>query len=145
MLAYARWQNGDRQGALAAAREYVRLAPDHPNAHDSYAEILQWSVQLPEAMQEYQRAHEIDPTFGAGMLGMAEVHWLSGRTGAAREAYTKAAELARMPAEAQELKLAASVTSYNRAMALGEALFGDRARRDTWPRPRSPVARPCRR
>lgn len=98
ILAYQRWAAGDRDGALSAVQEYVRLAPDHPNAHDSYAEILQFMGRLPEALQHYQRAIEIDRSYAAAPVGVAEVHMLMGHPSVAREAYMKAADVASAPA-----------------------------------------------
>src|SRR6266540_2436196 len=37
----------------------MELAPDHPNAHDSYAELLQWSGRLTEAQAHYTRAAQL--------------------------------------------------------------------------------------
>src|SRR3989449_697472 len=49
ILAYQLWLRGDHDGGFKAVRRYMELAPDHPNAHDSYAELLQWSGRLTEA------------------------------------------------------------------------------------------------
>lgn len=98
ILAYQRWAAGDREGAMTAVQEYVRRAPDHPNSHDSYAEILQFSGRLPEALQHYQRAIEIDRAYVAAPLGVAEVHMLMGHASVARDAYARAADVATGPA-----------------------------------------------
>ncbi|MGH7638298.1 MAG: hypothetical protein ACREOK_11675 [Gemmatimonadaceae bacterium] len=98
ILAYQRWATGDRDGALAAVQEYVRLAPDHPNSHDSYAEILQFMGRLPEALQHYERAIAIDRSYAAAPVGVAEVHLLMGHASVARDAYMKAADVASAPA-----------------------------------------------
>src|SRR5687768_13169514 len=98
LLAYQRWAAGDREGALRAVQEYVRLAPNHPNTHDSYAEILQFAGRLPEALQHYQQSVRLDSSFGGGALGVAEVHMLMGHPAVARAEYAKAAEVATTPA-----------------------------------------------
>jgi tetratricopeptide (TPR) repeat protein len=109
ILAYQRWAQGDRDGAFAAVQEYVRLAPAHPNSHDSYAEILQFAGRLPEALQHYQRAHELDPSFGGAALGIAEVHMLMGHPAVARAEYAKAAAGASTPAAALSARAAGSL------------------------------------
>lgn len=109
ILAYQRWAQGDREGALAAVQEYVRLAPNHPNPHDSYAEMLQFAGRFPEALQHYQRAHELDPSFGGGALGIAEVHMLMGHPAVARAEYAKAATSATTPAANLSAKAAGSL------------------------------------
>lgn len=92
ILAYQRWAAGDSSGAFRAVQEYVRLAPNLPNPHDSYAEILQFAGRLPEALQHYQRALELDSTFTGAASGIAEVHMLMGHPAVARDAYLKAAD-----------------------------------------------------
>ena len=79
ILAYNLWQIGDHAGAFTAVRKYVELAPDQPNAQDSYAELLQWSGRLGEAQTHYARAVQLDSSFAEGYMGLAEVSQLSGR------------------------------------------------------------------
>ena len=92
-LAYRLWQTGDHAGAVEAITKYVELMPDHPNAHDSYAEIMQWSGRYDEAIQHYNRANELYPLF-AWSAGLAEVHQLMGELGVAREHLAVAIETA---------------------------------------------------
>ncbi len=84
ILAYQLWQQGDHEGGFKAVRRYVELAPDHPNSHDSYAELLQWSGRLTEAQAHYARAAQLDSTFSEAYMGIAEVLQLSGRGADAR-------------------------------------------------------------
>src|SRR2546422_8261105 len=79
-----RSQQGDHDGGFKAVRRYVELAPDQPNAHDSYAELLQWSGRLGEAQTHYARAVELDSSFAEAYMGLAEVAQLSGRGADAR-------------------------------------------------------------
>jgi Flp pilus assembly protein TadD len=71
-LAYAHFTAGDSALALKTIGEYVRLAPTHPNAHDSYAEILQRHGKYAEAITHYERAVQLDSTFAQGYAGIAE-------------------------------------------------------------------------
>ena len=84
ILAYNLWQTGDRAGAFTAVRKYVELAPDQPNSHDSYGELLQWEGRFTDAMAHYARAAQLDSTFTEAYLGSAEVLQLSGRGPEAR-------------------------------------------------------------
>ena len=84
ILAYQLWQQGDHEGGFKAVRRYVELAPDQPNAHDSYAELLQWSGRLGEAQTHYARAVQLDSSFAEAYMGLAEVSQLSGRGADAR-------------------------------------------------------------
>lgn len=92
-LAYAYRAQGDRAGAMRAIREYMRLAAsDHPNAHDSYAELLQWEGRYDEALRHYGHAMEMDPGYAAAYTGAAEVHWLMGNHEEAAELLEQAIE-----------------------------------------------------
>jgi len=97
-LGYQLWQAGDRAGGLEAIKKYAELAPDHPNAHDSYAELLQWSGRYNEAMTHYRQAAELDPTYDAAYTGMAEVSQMMGAGDHARRHLNEAIEHAATPA-----------------------------------------------
>jgi tetratricopeptide (TPR) repeat protein len=84
ILAYQLWQAGDHEGGFTAVRRYVELAPDQPNAQDSYGELLQWSGRLTDAQAHYARAIQLDPSFSEAYMGSAEVSQLSGRGADAR-------------------------------------------------------------
>ncbi|MGH2626033.1 MAG: tetratricopeptide repeat protein, partial [Anaerolineales bacterium] len=86
LLAYNLWTIRDRAGALEAAANYMAKAPNHPNSHDTYAEILQFSGRFDEAIVHYQKALEMDPTNTEGAVGMAEVYTLQGKGDQARAA-----------------------------------------------------------
>jgi tetratricopeptide (TPR) repeat protein len=75
-LAYAQRTAGDTVLALKTIGEYVRLAPTHPNAHDSYAEMLQSSRRYAEAIPHYERAVQLDSTYAMGYAGIAESNML---------------------------------------------------------------------
>lgn len=102
-LAYALWASADRQGALEAARKQLELAPHQPNAHDTYAELLQWNGDFDGAEVAYRRAIEIEPTFAEGYAGLAELAVLRGSTRIARTELTRA--LAKVPGAANQQAL----------------------------------------
>lgn len=84
ILAYQLWQAGDHEGGFTAVRRYVELAPDQPNAQDSYGEMLQWSGRLTDAQTHYVRAAQLDASFSEAYMGSAEIAQLSGRGAEAR-------------------------------------------------------------
>lgn len=102
VLAYRLWQLGDREGGFTAVRRYVELAPDQPNAHDSYGELLQWSGRLTEAQTQYARAVQLDASFSEGYMGIAEVLQLSGRGADARVQIQRA--IAHSPSKATTIE-----------------------------------------
>lgn len=83
-IAYSLWAQGDRAGALAAAKRQVELNPNAPNPHDTYAEILQWNGNFAEASAAYRRAAATAPRFPEAHAGLAEVDALQGRYDQAR-------------------------------------------------------------
>ncbi|HKK09025.1 MAG TPA: tetratricopeptide repeat protein [Gemmatimonadota bacterium] len=91
-LAYASWAAGDHEAGLAAVKRYAELLPDHPNPHDSYAELLQWNGQYDQAAAEYARAAELDPGFYEAYMGLAELSWLGGKHDEARAHIREAME-----------------------------------------------------
>ncbi len=93
MLAYGLWQGGDRAGGVKAIETYLKLLPEHPNANDSYAEIMQWSGRYDEAIQYYNRANEIYPIW-AWSAGLADTYQLMGEGAQAREHLAVAIETA---------------------------------------------------
>lgn len=90
ILAYQLYEAGDKPGALRHVREYMRHSPDHPNALDSYGEIMVWEGQLDEAERAYRRAFEVDPTFTEARNGLAEVFLARGRGDDARALFAEA-------------------------------------------------------
>jgi len=89
-LAYLSWNEGDRAGALAAAKRQVELNPTAPNAHDTYAELLQWNGDFPHSADEYRQASTLLPKFPEAYAGLAEVAALEGQYDQARTFLTQA-------------------------------------------------------
>jgi len=108
ILAYQLWQAGDQEGGFTAVRRYLELAPDQPNAHDSYGELLQWSGRMTDAQAHYARAVQLDANFSEGYMGSAEISQLSGRGVDARRWIQQA--IAHSPSKATTI-------GYTRALA----------------------------
>jgi tetratricopeptide (TPR) repeat protein len=85
-LAYTLLAAGDTAGAVAAAAKQVELVPKQPNAHDTYAELLQFTGRLDDAVTHYTAATKLAPGFTEGYGGVAEVRQLQGRGADARAA-----------------------------------------------------------
>lgn len=115
ILAYVLWQNGDHAGGMTAVKRYVQLAPNEPNSHDSYAELLQWDARYSDALAHYGRAAQLDSSFTEAYLGMAEVLQLTGRGVEARKQIQRA--IARAPSKATAI-------TYTRALAHSFLLDG---------------------
>ncbi|MBI4542326.1 MAG: hypothetical protein HY705_04795, partial [Gemmatimonadetes bacterium] len=102
-LVYARIELDDLEGSLEAAEEYLRLLPDHPNPHDTYAELLHRSGRSQEAAAHYQHAIERDADYIAAYRGLAATKQVMGKGEEARSHLTRAIERAADPAEKLEL------------------------------------------
>lgn len=96
--AYLQWAEGDTADALAAVERYVELKPSHPNAHDSFAELLQFAGRFDEALEHYQQAIALDENYLAGYTGVGEVNALMGNGEEARAAFMEAADRSPTPA-----------------------------------------------
>ena len=116
-LAYALYQSGDHTGGLETARKYHELAPNHPNAKDSYGEMVQWEGRFDDAVALYREAAALDPTFAAAYTGIADASQLQGRGADARAALTEGLAVAPDPSAKANLY---------RLIALSFAADGDR-------------------
>lgn len=112
-VAYARNTLGDMAGALAAAEQQVKVAPNLPNPHDSYAEMLQFAGKLDEATQHYQHAMGLDGDYLAAHTGLAEVAMLNGDGATARTHYGHAIEKETVPQTRLGYRQAIAVTYVN--------------------------------
>jgi tetratricopeptide (TPR) repeat protein len=82
----------DMEGAMQEIREYVRLAPNHPNSHDSYADLLLLQGKPAEALAHVQRELELDPQFSAGAMKLGAIHLMMGDAAKARTAFASEQE-----------------------------------------------------
>ena len=98
ILAYRYNTAGRTEDALRTIAKYAELAPNHPNPHDSYAEILQLNGRYAEADKHYVKALDIDPQFESALVGRADIQILQGGYGAARPYLNKAISMTETPA-----------------------------------------------
>ena len=59
-LSLALAQEGDLEGALAAAHELVELEPDDPLSHAQLSRVLQQMGRIPEAEDAMARANQLE-------------------------------------------------------------------------------------
>jgi tetratricopeptide (TPR) repeat protein len=112
LLAYAKARDlGDVPGGLVLVQRYLQLAPTNANAHDSFAELLQWSGRLPEAVEHYNEAIRLNAEFASPHSGRAEVALLQGNGRAARAHYQNALRLTPSMQQRNALRQA-TATSY---------------------------------
>jgi tetratricopeptide (TPR) repeat protein len=98
-LAYTEWAAGNKDAAVVAAKHQVELIPKAPNAHDTYAEILQWNGDFAGATAHYKQAASLTPKFPEAYAGLAEVAALQGHYDQARTYLNQAVANAWYPAE----------------------------------------------
>lgn len=96
--AYTAWAAGDRKGALDAARRQVERFGQHPNPHDTYAELLAWNGDLDGAATHYGHALAAAPDFTEAHVGLAEVAVMRFDMARARSELQRAIERAPGPA-----------------------------------------------
>ena len=104
LLAYAQNGAGQNQAALQSVAKYASLKPTHPNAHDSYAEILQMNGQYDAAETHYTAALSNDPAWEEALVGRAEIAVMRGKYAAARPHLQQALALATTPTRKQALQ-----------------------------------------
>jgi tetratricopeptide (TPR) repeat protein len=103
VIAYTQWSMGDAVGARRSVSRYLELDLLHPNSHDSYAELFQFSGLFQDAIAHYEKALELDPTFPGGYTGLAEAYSLAGEGDRARAALERGVEHAGSSAAANNL------------------------------------------
>jgi Flp pilus assembly protein TadD len=82
----------DPQAALAEVGEYVRLLPNHPNAHDSFADLLLLAGRPAEAFAHVQREMAIDSTFTQAYMKTGVIKLTLGDVTGARADFASGAQ-----------------------------------------------------
>jgi tetratricopeptide (TPR) repeat protein len=86
-LAYCYAFDGKAQLAPPLMERYAALLPNEPNPQDSYGEIERMLGNYPAALEHYQKALQINPSFNASQVGIASTYALMGDQKAARAQY----------------------------------------------------------
>ncbi len=92
----------DLEAAIQEVREYVRLAPTHPNSHDTYADLLLLQRKPQEALPHVQRELELDPQFTAGAMKLGAIQLMMGDAAMARTIIAREQEKFTDPATKRE-------------------------------------------
>jgi TolB-like protein/DNA-binding winged helix-turn-helix (wHTH) protein/Flp pilus assembly protein TadD len=88
------YKDGDWSGAEQANRRAIALKASHPTAHHRYSIYLRDQGRLDEALEEIERAHELDPLSPVIGSNLAYILYL-------RRDYDKAAETCRKVLETE--------------------------------------------
>jgi tetratricopeptide (TPR) repeat protein len=92
-LAYCYALGGRANLAPAWMEKYIAAMPDQPNPQDSYGEISRMMGNFPAALEHYQAALKISPSFTSSQVGIATTYALMGDEERARAEYLKANEM----------------------------------------------------
>lgn len=96
MLGYAYLETGnpDPAKAIAALKRYVELQPGQPNPEDSLGKVLRYAGDDQGSVEHYGEALQLDPTFIAARVGLADTLTLMGDYPNARDQYDRAISVA---------------------------------------------------
>jgi len=81
--------NGDKEGALAVARETAMLYPNVAGAAAGLGAVLLGAEQLPTAIAEFQRALRLDPELDEARLLLGEAWLAAGEAERALDEFSK--------------------------------------------------------
>ena len=102
--AYDLQASGDSAGALAAARRQVELLPDHPNAHDTWADILLLQGRIDEAYLHTEASVKLDSTYVNAYVKQGTIALVHGQYAPARALFKRASDIAGIPAARVEAR-----------------------------------------
>lgn len=89
LLAYQLFIVGDSAAAMQELEEYVRLAPDHWNSHDSFADVLVLLGRPGDALPHVRRTLELDSLSESAMVKLGLIALMTGDVAAARAEFAQ--------------------------------------------------------
>jgi tetratricopeptide (TPR) repeat protein len=92
--AYTLFVSGDSPAAYAAVERYVRLAPEQPNAHDTWADLLVLEGRYDEAIAHTQASMKLDSTWVQGPLKIGAIKLVTSTPDEARSWFARARDIA---------------------------------------------------
>jgi tetratricopeptide (TPR) repeat protein len=92
--AYLETSNPDPAKAIAVLKRYAELQPGQPNPEKSLAEILRYAGDDEGSAEHYGGALQLDPTFIAARVGLADTLTLMSDYSDARDQYDRAISMA---------------------------------------------------
>lgn len=111
-LAYCYALGGRAQLSPPWMDKYVAALPDQPNPQDSYAEISRMLGNFPAALQHYNAALQLDPSFTASQVGLATTYALMGEQERARAEYMKATSMTKDDATILNYNMLSAMTYF---------------------------------
>lgn len=118
---------GEQEKAVEFMQRYIRMAPNEPDPHASYADILVRAGRYDEALQQYREALEVKPDYWYAVREIGTVYQIQGRLRDAERQYEAAVKMLppSMAAEAGLLRLRGALDlqrgRYDDAIALFHA------------------------
>jgi tetratricopeptide (TPR) repeat protein len=111
-LAYCYALGGRAQLSPPWLEKYVVALPDQPNPQDSYAEISRMMGNFPAALEHYNTALKMSPSFTASQVGLATTYALMGEQERARGEYVKAMGMTKDDATIMNYGLLSAMTYF---------------------------------
>ncbi|MFH1177591.1 MAG: tetratricopeptide repeat protein [Acidobacteriota bacterium] len=104
-------------------KKYVELISDEPNPYDSYAELLMKMGRFTDSITQYEKALEIQPSFVASYVGIANDQIFMGQPQEARKTLTRLEKIVRNDGERRQVCTWAAISYLHEGdakSALGE-------------------------
>ena len=111
-LAYCYALGGRARLAPPVMDKYVAALPDQPNPQDSYAEISRMMGNFEGALEHFNHALKMDPSFTSSQVGLASTYALMGEQERARAEYLKAEEMTKDAATIMNYRLLWAMTYF---------------------------------
>jgi tetratricopeptide (TPR) repeat protein len=86
---------GRLQDAIGAYKQYVALAPQNPNAHDSLGMSYELAGQYEASLSEYNMALRLDPDFEPSIVHLGDIYYQAGRYRDALREYRRYIQIVR--------------------------------------------------
>ena len=104
--AYELFYEWDWQGAETALKRAIELDPNDAEAHELYASYLEAIGQVPEAVKEMQKAHELDPLALNANVDLGNAYYYAHEFDQAIEQFRRTLEISPSSGVYQHLGLA---------------------------------------
>jgi len=104
--AYKLFYEWDWPGAETALKRAIELDPNDAEAHELYASYLEAVGQLPEAVKEMRKAHELDPLSLSANVDLGNAYYYAREFDQAIEQYRRTLEISSESGVYQHLGLA---------------------------------------
>ncbi|HMC56993.1 MAG TPA: hypothetical protein VKH19_17565, partial [Gemmatimonadaceae bacterium] len=98
LLAYVLFATGSRAEAYEELGKYVRSAPDQPNSHDTWADLLIMENRFDEAMRHSDGSLKLEPTWTATPMKAGAIQLAQNKPDSARMSFARAREMSEFAA-----------------------------------------------